>query len=55
MNRFIALFIPSFLALLVSVPAFAGSIVKINVPEPASLALVAAGVGGVALYRRLRK
>ena len=55
MNHFITLFVPSFLALLVSVPAFAGSVERMNVPEPASLALVAVGVGGVALYRRLRK
>jgi hypothetical protein len=34
--------------------AFAGTVVP-NVPEPASLALLAAGVGGVAVARKLRR
>jgi hypothetical protein len=33
--------------------AFAGTVP--NVPEPASMALLAAGVGGIALVRKLRR
>jgi hypothetical protein len=36
-----------------AVPAFAGT--TIQVPEPVSFVLLASGIGGVALLRRLRK
>jgi hypothetical protein len=35
-----------------AVPAFAGNV---QVPEPVSFVLLASGIGGVALLRRLRK
>jgi hypothetical protein len=41
------------LVAVISVPAFAGATVQ--VPEPATLLLVATGIGAVAIVRRLRK
>jgi hypothetical protein len=38
-----------------ALPAFAGEPQTVPVPEPATLALLASGIGGVAVLRRLRK
>ena len=43
-----------FPVLIASHAALAGTVV-IRVPEPASLSLLAVGIGAAALYRRLRK
>ncbi len=51
MVRFLIVLVPSIVA---SSAAFAG-IAPVAVPEPTSLALLAAGAGAVALYRRLRR
>lgn len=41
--------------LVVSAPAWAGFVTPTPVPEPASHALLAAGVGAMALIRRRKK
>ncbi len=42
------------LAALVAAPAFAGTVVTNPVPEPVSMAMLAIGVGGVAVARAVR-
>ena len=51
MLRLLVVLIP---ALVASHAAMAGTVV-VKVPEPASLGLLALGVGAAALYRRRRK
>ena len=54
MVRFLSVLLP---ALAASSAAFAGAIVvpPVNVPEPASLAVLAIGAGAAVVYRRFRK
>lgn len=54
MTRILTILLP---ALLASHAALAGVTVEppVNVPEPASLAILALGAGAAVVYRRLRK
>ncbi len=52
MNKYVLLAIAM---LAVAVPALAGEQNFVTVPEPATLALLASGIGGVAVLRRIVK
>ena len=55
MNRLMDTLAPAIAMALVAVPALAGSVAPPAAPEPTSMALLAAGIGGVAWAKFRRR